>query len=60
MAQGPLVGLMALDQLKREDHLGEYHWFHAARADLLRRAGYHVEAQAAYTRALARTRPAAT
>jgi RNA polymerase sigma-70 factor (ECF subfamily) len=53
MAQGPLVGLMELDQLKLEDSLGEYHWFHAARADMLRRAGYRAEAQAAYARALA-------
>lgn len=53
MAQGPLVGLMELDQLKLEASLGEYHWFHAARADMLRRAGYRGEAQAAYARALA-------
>jgi RNA polymerase sigma-70 factor, ECF subfamily len=52
MAQGPLVGLMTLDQLKLEDWLDEYHWFHAARADLLRRAGYQAEAEAAYAKAL--------
>jgi RNA polymerase sigma-70 factor (ECF subfamily) len=52
MAQGPLAGLMVLDQLRLESALDEYHWFHAARADLLRRAGYHAEAQAAYARAL--------
>ena len=53
MAHGPLVGLMELDQLKLEASLGEYHWFHAARADLLRRAGYGQQARAAYNRALA-------
>jgi RNA polymerase sigma-70 factor (ECF subfamily) len=53
MAQGPLAGLMALDQLHLEASLDEYHWFHAARADLLRRAGYLPEAHAAYARALA-------
>ena len=53
MAQGPLAGLMALDQLKLESELDEYHWFHAARADFLRRAGYWPEAREAYGRALA-------
>jgi len=52
MAQGPLAGLMALDQLHLETELDQYHWFHAARADLLRRAGYQSEARAAYARAL--------
>ena len=53
MAQGPLAGLMALDALHLEPELDQYHWFHAARADLLRRAGYQAEARAAYARALA-------
>lgn len=53
MAQGPLAGLMALDQLRLDDALSDYHWYHAARADLLRRAGYAHEAHAAYERALA-------
>ncbi len=52
MAQGPLAGLMALDQRHLETDLEQYHWFHAARADLLRRAGYQAEAKAAYARAL--------
>jgi RNA polymerase sigma-70 factor (ECF subfamily) len=52
MAHGPLYGLMALDQRKLEDELGEYHLFHAARADLLRRAGWLPEARAAYVHAL--------
>lgn len=51
MAHGPLYGLMALDQRRLEDELGNYHLYHAARADLLRRAGYLAEAQAAYRRA---------
>ncbi len=53
MAHGPIAGLMALDQQRLEAELGGYHWFHAARADLLRRAGYFAEAQAAYAAALA-------
>ena len=52
MAQGPLAGLMALDQRHLEADLEQYHWFHAARADLLRRAGYQSEAKAAYARAV--------
>ena len=52
LAQGPLAGLMVLDQLHLAGALDAYHWFHAARADLLRRAGYVPEAQAAYARAL--------
>jgi RNA polymerase sigma-70 factor, ECF subfamily len=52
MANGPMAGLMALDQQRLETALGGYHWFHATRADLLRRAGYQAEAQAAYRTAL--------
>ncbi len=52
MAHGPLAGLMALDQLHLDDDLAAYHWYHAARADLLRRAGYNSESHAAYARAL--------
>jgi RNA polymerase sigma-70 factor (ECF subfamily) len=52
MAHGPLYGLMALDQLQLDDELHDYHLFHAARADLLRRAGYLAEARMAYTQAL--------
>jgi RNA polymerase sigma-70 factor (ECF subfamily) len=52
MARGPLVGLITLDKLQLDDELKDYHWFHAARADLLRRAGYFAEAQTAYARAL--------
>lgn len=52
MADGPLVGLHVLDELHLEDALEAYHLYHAARADLLRRAGRDAEARAAYTRAL--------
>jgi RNA polymerase sigma-70 factor (ECF subfamily) len=53
MAQGPLSGLMLLDQLHLDEALADYYLFHAARADLLRRAGYVAEAQTVYARALA-------
>jgi RNA polymerase sigma-70 factor (ECF subfamily) len=49
MAEGPDVGLRLMDDLDLDD----YHLLHAARADLLRRAGRHPEAAAAYKRALA-------
>jgi RNA polymerase sigma-70 factor (ECF subfamily) len=52
-ADGPLVGLMLLDQLKLEEDLGSYHLYHAARADLLRRLGMRDEAVSEYQQALA-------
>jgi RNA polymerase sigma-70 factor (ECF subfamily) len=48
MAEGPEAGLDLLDGLPLEG----YHLFHAARADLLRRAGRVGEASRAYERAL--------
>ena len=51
MGQGPDAGLALLDPL--EAGLDRYHPYHAARADLLRRAGRLDEAAAAYRRALA-------
>ena len=48
---GPVVGLGSLDTLAGE--LGNYHLFHAARADLLRRLDRHRESAAAYADALA-------
>ncbi len=51
MADGPVVGLRMLDEVGEE--LETYHLFHAARADLLRRAGQLSAAAAAYERALA-------
>jgi RNA polymerase sigma-70 factor (ECF subfamily) len=50
MAQGPDAGLPMIDALA--DELGDYHLFHAARADLLRRVGKIKPAIAAYRAAL--------
>jgi len=52
MADGPLRGLALLDQPALGKTLRDYHLFHSARADLLRRAGRLDEAGKAYTRAL--------
>jgi RNA polymerase sigma-70 factor (ECF subfamily) len=52
MAEGPERGLTLIDQLGATGDLGEYHLFHAARADLLRRLNRQAEAAEAYTRAL--------
>ncbi len=52
MADGPAAGLALIDRLA--DALADYHLFHAARADLLRRLGRSHEAAAAYREALAR------
>ncbi|MBI3423839.1 MAG: RNA polymerase sigma factor [Acidobacteria bacterium] len=51
MAKGTQAGLALLDTLASE--LDEYHLFHAARADLWRRAGSFAEAAHGYERALA-------
>jgi RNA polymerase sigma-70 factor (ECF subfamily) len=53
MAFGPKLGLERMDGLSAE--LADYPYFHAARADLLRRLGRVEEARAAYKRALALT-----
>jgi RNA polymerase sigma-70 factor (ECF subfamily) len=53
MADGPLLGLALLDKPALVDALEDYHLFHAARADLLRRAGQLEEAAVSYARALA-------
>ena len=53
MAYGPLRGLALLDELGEQGALDRYHLFHAARADLLRRAGWLEAAQRAYEAALA-------
>ena len=50
MWQGAEAGLALIDQLAEE--LADYHLWHAARADLLRRLGRHREAAAAYRAAL--------
>jgi RNA polymerase sigma-70 factor (ECF subfamily) len=58
MAQGPLAGLVALDSPELANALAEYHPYHAARADMLRRAGDRQAAAVGYARAaqLAQTR----
>jgi len=55
MAAGPAVGLARLDRLAEEGRLDDYHLFHAAHAELLRRSGRLGEAADAYRRALALT-----
>ncbi len=52
MAYGPEAGLKLLDALATDEVLVRYHLFHAARADLLRRAQRPLEAAEAYQRAL--------
>ena len=50
---GPAVGLAAMDELAGDPAMAWYRFYHAARADLLRRLGRDGEAAAAYDRALA-------
>jgi len=52
MADGPEAGLRILDQLETSGELTDYHLFHAARADLLRRQGSRTGALRSYKRAL--------
>jgi RNA polymerase sigma-70 factor (ECF subfamily) len=52
MADGAETGLSLIDSLSATGELEEYHLFHAARADLLRRRGSFAEAAKSYTRAL--------
>jgi RNA polymerase sigma-70 factor (ECF subfamily) len=56
-ADGPTAGLALVDELAAT--LDDYHLFHAARADLLRRLGRADEAASAYAEARARTTNAA-
>jgi RNA polymerase sigma-70 factor (ECF subfamily) len=55
MADGPRAGLARLDSLAGDPRLMAYPYFHAARADLLRRLEAREEAIAAYREALALT-----
>lgn len=55
MASGFEVGLARLDVLADDELLAAYPYYHAARADLLRRLGRRREAAAAYRAALALT-----
>jgi RNA polymerase sigma-70 factor (ECF subfamily) len=58
-ACGPHAGLELLDRVGAERALRDYAPLHAARAELLRRAGDGAEADAAYARAIALTANAA-
>ena len=53
MADGPQAGLAIIDSLAAAGDLNDYHLLHAARADLLRRAGLSARAAESYERALA-------
>src|SRR5690606_19973895 len=44
MVEGPVRGLALLDGLAADDRLAGYYLYHAARADLLRRAGWSEDA----------------
>ena len=52
MVEGPAVGLARVDALGGDGRLAEYPYFHAARADLLRRLGRFSSAADAYRAAL--------
>jgi RNA polymerase sigma-70 factor (ECF subfamily) len=52
MAFGPEAGLRLIDDIEASGQLSDYYLTHAARADLLRRAGRNEEAAVAYRRAL--------
>jgi len=55
MADGPAAGLELLVALEGDDRLATYPYFHAARADLLRRLGRSSDAAAAYRAAIGLT-----
>jgi len=55
MATSAEEGLRLLDDGRFRDELAEYHLYHAARADLLRRSDRKIEASDAYRRAIALT-----
>jgi RNA polymerase sigma-70 factor (ECF subfamily) len=52
MSQGLEHGLKQIDELRASGRLEEYHLFHAARADILRRLGRKTESAEAYAAAL--------
>jgi len=55
MSEGPGRGLRLIDELGASGVLDRYHFYHAARADMLRRLGSRNAAAEAYRRALALT-----
>lgn len=56
MRDGPTAGLAAIDKLRDDGKLQDYHLLHSARADLCRRLGRCEEARSSYKQALALTR----
>ena len=56
MRDGPEAGLQIIDDLLDRGDLGEYRFAHAARADMCRRLGRHLDARASYARALELTK----
>lgn len=56
MRDGPLAGLVLIDEILARGELADYQHAHSARADLCRRLGRTAEARAAYARALALAR----
>jgi RNA polymerase sigma-70 factor, ECF subfamily len=55
MSDGLEKGLELIGEAGASGELSEYHLFHAARADILRRLGRRAEAAEAYREALSRT-----
>lgn len=53
MVAGPAAGLAAVDALAADPAMADYRFFHAARADLLRRLERWTESRRAYAQALA-------
>ena len=56
MRDGPLAGLVLIEELFNRGELTDYHLAHAARADMCRRLGRHAEARTFYKSALALTK----
>ena len=54
MSAGIDKGLVWIDRIEARGELTEYHLLHAARADLLRRAGRFTESAEAYKNAITR------
>ena len=52
MRDGPEIGLAAIEAVLVEGGLDDYHFAHAARADMQRRLGHAAAARASYRRAL--------
>jgi RNA polymerase sigma-70 factor (ECF subfamily) len=56
MRDGPAAGLALIEGILSRDDLQDYHYAHAARADLSRRLGRTEDARASYQRALSLAR----